>query len=700
VLAPTTSEARRGPAHQRIVTGNASCAVVGNGTVRCWGYGGAGELGNGGTADSTVPVTVTGLTDVVALSSWGSEMFALRSNGTVWRWGKEYAAAPTLTPVAVPGMSDVVTLAVSRKCGIRVNGRVVCWEGGVVTELAGVANAVTMDQNLILLANGTVGWWVDDHFEPFPGISSAVAIGVAGANFAVLADGTIRSWGTNVAGLLGTGQDMGELWSSETPVTVIGIDDAVAVTGADHPGGGFACALLDDGDVRCWGSSAAGLVGDDGVEPTHSTTTPVPVPALDGVVQVSGEPMSACALRVDGTARCWGDNSSGQLGDGTTTPSATPVPVVGLTGANEGPKVATGMYHGCGLRSDGTVKCWGDNSQGQIGDGTQVDRTSATLVAGLSNVVDVAAGGKHSCALLDDTTVRCWGRNTLGELGDDSASGARSTTPVTVYALDIVTQLAAGDGSTCALRSDGTVACWGSNAYGQLGDGTNTSSDVPVLVSGLNDAVAIDGMRFHYCALRSGGSVMCWGSNLSGQLGNGSSGAGAHSNVPVTVRSSTLLHPTLFNVVSIAAGNNHGCATLASGAARCWGLGTGGALGHGAWTNSSYAVSVSSLTNAVDVAAGGGSSCALRSNGSVRCWGDNDHGELGNGDDTATNVPVSVGMSPLWLGNAIDIDSGYDHACVAKSNGSIWCWGSNNNGQLGNGSNFDSELPVGVAAFP
>ncbi|HWB80872.1 MAG TPA: hypothetical protein VG755_38180, partial [Nannocystaceae bacterium] len=716
----------------RIAAGMLStCAVVQDGTVRCWGGNIFGELGNGTGLDSTTPVVAAGLTDIVALDAGYRTYVALRSNGTVYRWGPRWGAAGDpidTTPQLVAGLSDIVAIGAEYKstCAVRSDGRTFCWGDGVLgdgdaskasstpVQVTGIDTAVATNGSCVLLANGTVKCWggnlsgqlgngtnvASNVPVAVQGLAGAVAIsGSFGTNYAVLADGTARSWGSNHFGVLGDGGTA----PSNTPVALLGIANAGDISGAFYPSMGSelsACvALRDGGTVRCFGMNMHGQLG-LGSTDFDAHATPAEVPGLDGVVDVSTNGRHACALRSDGSVRCWGDNSYGQLGDGTTTHRFSPVDVSGLSAVNEGPQVATGMYHGCGLRSDGTVKCWGDNSEGQIGDGTQIDRTSATLVGGLSNVTDVAAGGRHTCALVDDSTVRCWGRNASGELGDDSASGVRSTAPVVVYALDIVTQLAAGDGSTCALRSDGTVACWGSNVYGQLGDGFNTSADVPVLVSGMSDAIAIDGSRYHYCALRAGGQVKCWGSNVNGQLGNGSAGAGANSNVPVTVKSSTLLNPALANVVGISAGHNHSCAAIAGGTARCWGAGGGGALGQGAWSSSNYAVAVSGLTNAVDISAGGSSSCAVRSNGSARCWGSNDYGELGNGDDTATHTPVAVGMNPIWLSNAIDIDSGYDHTCVAKGNGTIWCWGLNNNGQLGNGGTFDSELPVGVASFP
>ncbi|HWB80873.1 MAG TPA: hypothetical protein VG755_38185 [Nannocystaceae bacterium] len=720
----------------RIAVSNAStCAIVPDGTVRCWGANWEGQLGDGAGESSATPVVVAGLTDVVAIDAGTAHVIALRSNGTVWRWGTRHGdidggGTPwDATPQQVPGLSDIVSIgsAWASDCAVRADGRAFCWGHGWLgdgdglkmsdspVQVSSIDTAVATNGHCVLLANGIVKCWGEnDHGEvgdgtlidrttpvSVPGIGTAVAIACTGrTRHAVLADGTIRSWGWNHGGALGNGIASDVLSHSTTPVQVVGITDAGNVEGGHTDGRPFACAVLRDGTLSCWGGNIDGVLA-IGSEDLLDHPTPQTVAGLDSVVAFDGYRNGACAALSDGSMRCWGDNVAGRIGDGTEIDSFTPLEVLGLSGASDGPRVATGMYHSCGLRSDGTVKCWGDNAEGQIGDGTLVDRNSATLVAGLAGAIDVVAGGDHSCALVDDGTARCWGRNATGQLGDDGASGIRSSTPVVVQNLGDATQLAASEENTCALRSNGTAVCWGGNSYGQIGDGTYTASDVPVAVSGLTNAVAIDASRYHVCALGSGGQVKCWGSNVYGQLGNGSSGNGAKSNVPVTVRTGGLLNPPLNGVVAISAGSFHGCAVIAGGAVRCWGLGNSGQLGQGAWSSSNYPVTVSGVSTGIDVAAGGDSSCALRSNGSARCWGGNDWGELGNGDEgDDTNTAVSVGMNPIWLSNAIAIDSGYDHSCVAKGNGSIWCWGRNQQGQLGNGSNFDSDLPVGVASFP
>jgi alpha-tubulin suppressor-like RCC1 family protein len=358
----------------------------------------------------------------------------------------------------------------------------------------------------------------------------------------------------------------------------------------------------------------------------------------------------SCGLYPDGTARCWGGNNVGQLGNGDFFATRSAVAVSGITDAVA---IGAGSYHTCAVLGDGTVRCWGGNEFGQIGNGTsapQVVRTPATVV-GLAGAVAVSAGFTHSCAVLGDGTVRCWGLNDLGQLGVGVITS--SLIPVAVAGIGAAVAVSAGGGHTCALLSDGTVRCWGWNQYGQLGVGTVAGSPTPVTVGGLTGVVALSAGGLHTCALLSDGTVRCWGWNQYGQLGDGTV---AGSVTPVSVVG-------LAGAVAVSAGDFHTCASLADGTARCWGLSGAGALGDGTTTDSSTPVVVSGLDTAVAVTAGRDHSCALLSDGTARCWGWGSAG-LGIWDtgDQRTPAPVvgfgpcaavaDVGMVGAWAGEA------------------------------------------------
>ena len=330
-------------------------------------------------------------------------------------------------------------------------------------------------------------------------------------------------------------------------------------------GRAISCALLSDGTAKCWGYNSDGQLGiDNGGCPGACTalwsTSPVLVRGLSDAVRIDAGYATVCAVLADGTASCWGSDDGGQLGDGMTTDSASPVAVQGLVnvasiaarascavtndgllscwgGANLTPVIVpelsavesvTGGLHRCVLLGEGTVRCWGTNDHGQLGDGTTVDSSTPVAVQGLSAVVQITGSGAHSCALLDDGTAKCWGWNGYGQLGDGTT--VDSSAPVAVPGLSNIQGISAGGdladngAESCALLGDGTVACWG----GFL----EPKALMPVVVDGLTGAVSVATSGTHACALLEDGSVKCWGNNDYGQLGDGTR---TSSSIPVNV---------------------------------------------------------------------------------------------------------------------------------------------------------------------
>ena len=320
---------------------------------------------------------------------------------------------------------------------------------------------------------------------------------------------------------------------------------------------GQSCAMTRTGGVKCWGANGHDELG---AGTTRGSSVPVGVSGLgSGVKAIAAGARHTCALTSAGGVKCWGNNSSGTLGNGTTGRPFRPVEVFGLSSGVTA--IAAGLDHSCALTSSGGVKCWGYNRFGELGDGTTSDRSTPVDVSGLgSGVTGIAAGGFQSCALTSAGGVKCWG----------GATGNRLT-PVDVPGLGNATAIAAGSGHGCALTRAGGVKCWGRNDSGQLGDGTTRDSATPVDVSGLSSGVkAIATGAGNSCALTGTSGVKCWGLNDFGQLGDGTTG---NHSTPVDVLGLNS------GVTAIAAGSFHGCALTSSGGIRCWGLNGSGQLG-------------------------------------------------------------------------------------------------------------------------
>lgn len=351
------------------------------------------------------------------------------------------------------------------------------------------------------------------------------------------------------------------------------------------------------------------------------------------VTQVAAGFGHTCALTTTGGVKCWGRNSEGQLGNNSAVQQLAPVNVVGLSSGVI--NLAAGMYHTCAVTSTNGVKCWGGNGGGQLGNGNTTNSYVPLDVTGLaSGIASVAGGANFSCALTTGSGVKCWGGNTYGQLGNNSTAAGPS--PVDVSNLSSgVTSLALGNYHACAVVSGG-AKCWGYNYAGQVGNNSTTTAKVPADVSGLTSGVlSVTAGAAHACAVTSVGGVKCWGQGTAGQLGNNGL---ANSLVPVNVSNLSA------GVGSVGAGGFHTCAVLSSGAAKCWGNNASGQLGNNGTTTSKVPVDVVGLTSDVSFIVGGANgshTCAATASG-LKCWGNNADGELGNNSTTNSLVPADV----------------------------------------------------------
>lgn len=651
-----------------------SLAIGPDGYVLAWGMNSFGQLGDGTTETHTTPIYVRGLDGIKAIVAGQGYSIAIKPNGTVWNWG--------------------------------IN------DGGQLGDGTNITRTTPVQ---------------------VPQLTGMVAAAAVFHTIALKNDGTVWTWGINTNGQLGDNTTN----SRPSPAMVNGVTNVVSVAA----GSGHSAVVRNDGTVWIWGDNSQGQLGDG---TTVSKLTPRQVPGLSGITKVASWGAFTVALKNNGTVWTWGSNNFGQLGDGTTTNRTSPIQVPGLTSVSA---IAAGTVHALALRSDGSVWAWGSNSTQQLGVGMDLFPTYIlavpTRVIILSNATTIAAGfvgsagispsgslyawggagtrgypyeitapaprppletvsfnpdggsfsapqavtvslpsspgtpaslslgGEHSLAVMSDGKVYAWGRNDQAQIGLPRATPAFSAIPQAVNGIDSVTSVAAGYNFSLALKNNGTVWAWGSNDFGQSGTGVDTTN-VPHQVTGLTNVVGIAAGVQHSLAVRSDGTVWAWGDNQYGQLGDGST----------TGRSTPVQVVGLTNVTAVAGGPYQSLALKSDGTVWAWGDNRHGEVGDGTISISRPVPSqVPGLTNATGIGCGIFRNGVLKGDGTVWGWGLNQYGELGDGTQESKRTPVmAVGMS-----GAIALRTKNYNTMALRNDGSVWTWGFNDRGQLGTG---------------
>jgi alpha-tubulin suppressor-like RCC1 family protein len=664
-----------------------TCAILDDDSITCWGDNANGQLGTGDKTNHLTPATTLSLgagRTAQAVDAGWTHTCALLDNGSVSCWGEQYLTNNTKVDLTSPTLvgdfgnnrtAVQISTGSSVTCAVLSDGTVSCWGKGTSGQLGNGATTSSTDPTPT---------------TSFGAGKKALSVSLYSDHAcALIDDGTVMCWGRNDYGKLGDGtesQRNAPVQVNPFPVNTTPISVAV---GSHH-----SCALLDVGDVSCWGEGTYGQNGDgtSANRPSPGRTSGFGAGKL--AVSVSSGDHHICALLDSGEVVCWGEGGSGRLGTGSSSRVFVPTPTVSFGDGKLATSLAVGAFHGCVVLDSGEISCWGGGLNGQLGNGETSNQASPVLTKTLGpSVSSISAGGDHSCALLGNGSVACWGRGAEGQLGDGNTTN--QIAPVFVSSFGSgrsAVAISAGLYHTCALLDNGSVSCWGTGWQGALGNGDSGQQNTPILTSSFGagrTAVALSAGHGYTCAVLDNGSVACWGDNTYGQLGDGTTQG----------RFTPVLTDSLGagrTAIDVTTKESHTCALLDNGSISCWGRGISGVLGNGSSVNQNTPTLVSSLgvgRTAVAVSAGAMHTCAILDNGEVSCWGYGNGGRLGNGVRPDKYTPTLT--STLGSGRtAVAISLGFDHTCAVLDDGSASCWGVGSDGQLGNGGTSDQFNPT------
>ena len=402
-------------------------------------------------------------------------------------------------------------------------------------------------------------------------------------------------------------------------------------------------------------------------------------------VSVSGGSSHTCAILDNGSLKCWGSNSYGQLGIGTTDAVAVTTPQeVNLGTGRTAISVAVGGSHTCAILDDGSLKCWGRNNYHQIGTGTQVDVYTPQVVnLGTGRtVISVGVGSSHTCAILDDGILKCWGFNLQGQLGTGTQVNAPTPQIINLGTGRTAVSVSLGSQHTCAILDDGNLKCWGSNSYGQIaGSGYSFSPRVVDLGVG-RTAISINAGYSHTCAVLDNSSLACWGQNSQGQLGVSLDDLSTNTDSPVYVNLSS--NSTIESLGTSYYGT---CVSFSNGEIKCWGYYRNILMGTTGFPENVPTLIGEAFEKVPQVIElGSEHSCAIF-DGDLNCWGYNIQGQLGIGISGTGQQELIPHIVDLGIGrSAVSVSAAYGHTCAILDNGSLKCWGYNFYGQLGIGT--------------
>lgn len=490
---------------------------------------------------------------------------------------------------------------------------------------------------------------------------------------AVKKDNSAWCWGSNGSGRLGDGT----IANSQTPVEVSGGYSWKYISA----GGEHSCGIQIDDSLWCWGNDTNLQLGDGAT--TGPQTAPVTVSGGGTWKSVSAGGDMTCGIKTDNTGWCWGNDSNGKLGIGATGASNAPVEIDGASSW----KVIRASLSGfstatCGIKSDDTAWCWGSDFSGTVGNGAIAgNQESPSPVSGGATWKDIDVGALHACGIQSDNTGWCWGSDSYGEIGNGATTGLQIA-PVSINGGHTWKSLRGGASITCGIKSDDTTWCWGYGYSGGIGaGGSTTTADVPTAVSGGHSWAMIDTGAEYNCGISADGALYCWGLGTNGSLGNGDAPERYIPNPQAINNSLTWLK--ISSGGPGFGGGAHSCGIKTDNSLWCWGMGNSGQLGDN--TAAISRATPNQITGGgswKDISTGGQHSCGIMADDTMRCWGDGMNGRLGNAGTAPSATPVTLSGGGTWK----SVGLGRDHTCGIKSDDTAWCWGHGSWGARGDGS--------------
>ena len=669
-LGDGTTTARYIPTQESTQSTNWSAVSVGyshtsaiktDGTLWAWGANWDGQLGDGTTDSSSIAIQEdTNATDWRSISTGGYYTTAIKTDGTLWAWGANWVGqlgdgTTDSSSIAIQEDTNAtdwhsVSAGYYHTAAIKTDGTLWAWGNN---ERGQLGDGTTDNRLVPTQESSTATNW------------SAVSAGNS-HTVAVKTDGVLWAWGDNWAGQLGDGTTTRRLIPTQEGTNAT---DWHSVSAGD---GGHTIAIKTNGTLWAWGWNWSGQLGD-------GTTTERHVPTQESTTAANWSAVSAgynhtTVVKTDGTLWAWGNNERGQLGDGTT--DNIWVPTQESTTATNWSAVSAGSGHTVAVKTDGTLWAWGYNRSGQLGDGTTDSRQVPTQEStDATNWSSVSAGYNHTAAVKTDGTLWAWGSNGIGQLGDGTTIERHNPTQEINAAIDW-SYVDVGGFHTTAIKSDGTLWAWGSNYRGQLGDGTMTARYVPTQEdSNATDWRSVSAGLLYTTAIKTDGTLWAWGDNGNGQLGDGTTD---NRWIPTQEDSNAT------DWRSVSAGHNHTTAIKSNGTLWAWGANGNGALGDGTTIDRLVPTQeINAATNWSSVSAGNSHTVAVKTDGTLWAWGYNEYGALGDGTTIGKQVPTQEDTAATdWN----SVSAGQLYTTAIKSDGTLWAWGRNENGQLGDNS--------------